>query len=71
MISIPAARSGKEAEVVIVKARLEALRVPIKGEKGFIFSPLDFVFLFSLATFIPFQVKSLFTKSIENDWEIV
>ena len=36
-----------------------------------IFSLLDFVFLFSLATFIPFQVKSLFAKSIEKDWETV
>lgn len=55
--------------MVVVKARLEALRVPIKKKKRFVFSPLDFVFLFSFATFISFQVKNLFTKSIEKDWE--
>lgn len=64
----PGDQVRKEAEVFLVKARLEALRIPIKEEIHL--QSFGLCCSFSLATFIPFQVKGLFTKSIEEkDWE--
>ena len=74
MISVPAmawdyvlqerSRSGYS------KSQTRSPESPYK-RKRFVFSLLDFVFLFPWATFIPLQVKSLFIKSIEKDWATV